>query len=77
MQSEAIRSAAAVNAECLVLYSGAWGGHTRSHAWRLVQNALKELLPFAEEFGVPLAIEPMHAGCGGDWTFLESIDETL
>lgn len=74
---EAIKTAANLKAECLVIYSGAWGGHTRSHAWRLVQNALKEILPFAEEFGVPLAVEPMHPGCGGDWTFLESLEETL
>lgn len=74
---EAIRTAAAVQAECLVLYSGAWGGHVRSHAQRLVANALKELLPFAEEFGVPLALEPTHPGCGNEWTFLNTIDETL
>jgi sugar phosphate isomerase/epimerase len=74
---EAIRTAANISASCLVLYSGAWGGHTRSHARRIVKNALAELLPFAEEFGIPLAIEPMHAGCGGAWTFLNSVDETL
>ena len=74
---EAIRTAAAVDAECLVVYSGSWGGHTRSHALRLVRNAIAELLPFAEEFGVPLAFEWMHPGCGGEWTFLETLDETL
>ena len=52
-------------------------GHTRKHANRLVRNALTQLVPFAEEFGVDLAIEPMHPGCGGDWTFLESIEEIL
>lgn len=74
---EAIQTAANVNAGCLVLYSGAWGGHTRSHARRIVKNALKELLPFAEEFGIPLALEPMHVGCGSTWTFLNSLEETL
>ena len=74
---EAIQTAATINAGCLVLYSGAWGGHTRSHARRIVKNALKELLPFAEEFGIPLAIEPMHAACGSTWTFLNSVEETL
>ena len=74
---EAIEMAAAVKAGCLVIYSGSWGGHTRTHARRLVHNALGELLPFAEEFGVTLAIEPMHPGCCGDWTFLNTIAESL
>lgn len=74
---DAIRSAGRLGADCLVIYSGAWGGHTRSHAQRLVQNALREILPFAEEFGVALALEPMHPGCGADWTFLETPEETL
>ena len=49
---EAIRTASRLNAECLVLYSGARAGHTRRHARRLVKNALVDLLPYAEEFGV-------------------------
>ena len=74
---EAIRTAARLKCDCLVIYSGSWGGHTRSHANRLVTNALNQIVPFAEEFGVSLAIEPMHPGCSGDWTFLETIEETL
>lgn len=74
---EAIRSAALLEADCLILYSGAWGGHTKQHARRLVRNGLRELIPFAEEFGVTLAIEPMHAGCGSEWTFLTTVRETL
>ena len=74
---EAIQSAARLGADCLVIYTGAWGGHTQNHAYRLVHNALRELIPFAEEFGVPLALEPMHNSCGGNWTFLETIEETL
>jgi sugar phosphate isomerase/epimerase len=74
---EAIRLAAALRAECLIVYSGARGGHTRNHARRLAQNAIVELIPHAEEFGVTLAIEPMHDGCGADWTFLSDLDETL
>lgn len=74
---EAIQQAARLGCRCLVIYSGSWGGHTRKHARRLVRNALEQIIPFAEEFGVDLAIEPMHPGCGGDWTFLETIKETL
>lgn len=74
---EAIRTAARLDAECLILYSGARAGHTRSHARRLVKNALVDLLPYAEEFGVTLAVEPMHPGCGVEWTFLTSLEQTL
>ena len=44
---EAIRTAAALQAECLVIYSGSRAGHTHNHARRIVQNALRELLPYA------------------------------
>ena len=74
---ETIRLAAALHASCLVLYTGARAGHTHNHARRLMRSALKELRPIAEEHGVTLAIEPMHPGCNGDWTFLTDVDETL
>jgi sugar phosphate isomerase/epimerase len=74
---EAIRLAAAMQADCLIIYSGARGGHTHNHARRLLTGALKSLMPLAAELDVTLAIEPMHDGCAADWTFLTDIDETL
>ncbi|MCO6455766.1 MAG: sugar phosphate isomerase/epimerase [Pirellulaceae bacterium] len=74
---EAIRLAAALRAGCLIVYSGARGGHTHNHARRLLTGALTQLSPVAAEFGVTLAIEPMHDGCAADWTFLTDLDETL
>jgi sugar phosphate isomerase/epimerase len=73
---EAVRVAAALHAGCLVLYSGARGGHTINHAKRLLRSALQDLLPIADEFGVTLAIEPMHAGCAAEWTFLTDLRDT-
>jgi sugar phosphate isomerase/epimerase len=73
---EAVRVAAALRAGCLVLYSGGRGGHTINHAKRLLRNAINELLPSADEFGVTLAIEPMHAGCAAEWTFLTDLCDT-
>ncbi|GIW93713.1 MAG: xylose isomerase [Pirellulaceae bacterium] len=73
----AIRLAGALGARCLVVYSGGRGIHTHNHARRLLRSALTDLLPLADEFGVDLAIEPMHAGCAGNWTFLTSLDDTL
>lgn len=75
--AEAIRLAGEMRAACLVVYTGGRAGHTHSHARRLVRDSIKELLPIAEEFGVTLAIEPMHADCAAEWTFLTTLDESL
>ena len=74
---EAIRQAANLSAECLVVYTGPRGGHTHKHARRLVLSALRELAAVADDFGVVLAIEPMHPGCAHDWTFLNSLHESI
>jgi sugar phosphate isomerase/epimerase len=74
---EALRMAAAIGAKCLVVCSGSRWGHTINHARRLVVAALKELVPMAEEFGVVMAIEPMHPGCAAECTFLNDLDEAL
>ena len=73
----AIETAELLSAGSLVIHSGARGAHTFNHARRLFRQALDRLLPLAEEHGVVLAIEPMHADCGGEFTFLNCLDETL
>lgn len=73
---EAIHLAADMQAGCLSVYSGARAGHTHNHARQLLSSALKELLPIAEQLGVTLALEPVHAGCAQEWTFLTDVDET-
>lgn len=75
--AEAVRLAAALHAGCLVLYSGGRAGHTHTHARRILYDAIEALLPLAEADGVTLAIEPMHAACATDWTFLTSLDDAL
>lgn len=74
---EALHIAASVGAHCLVVYTGGRGGHTRSHSRRLVMTALRELVEIAEDLEVTIALEPMHVGCGADWTFLHTLDETV
>ena len=74
---DAIRTASELNAGCLIVYSGGRAGHTHNHARRLLRSALDELTPMAAEFGVTLALEPMHQGCAADWTFLTDLDETI
>lgn len=71
--SDALRLAAALRAGCLVIYPGGRNNHTFRHAGRLLRAALDELLPLAEAADVPLAIEPMHAACAVDWTFLTDL----
>jgi sugar phosphate isomerase/epimerase len=75
--SETLRLAALLGTKCLVLCTGARSGHTFNHARRLVICALKELAPVAEELGVVMAIEPMHPGCAGQCTFLNSLDDAM
>jgi len=74
---EALHAAAALGTDTLIVYSGARAGHTFNHARRLLQDALKELLPEAADLGVALAIEAMHPGCAADWTFLNTIDDVM
>jgi len=73
----AIQTAATLGAKCLIVHSGARGSHTHKHARRLFRDALKKLLPLAEERGVTIAVEPMNGDCGSEFTFLNCFDETL
>ena len=74
---EAIALAASMQAPCLIIYSGARNGHTHNHARRLICSAMKELAAPAADMEVTLAIEPMHAGCASEWTFLTNLEDTL
>jgi sugar phosphate isomerase/epimerase len=67
---DALRLAAGMQAGCLVIYPGGRNNHTFRHAGRLLRTALDELLPLAAAVEVPLALEPMHAACAINWTFL-------
>lgn len=74
---EAISEAAEIGAAVLLVHTGCRSGHTLGHARRLLQESLGLLAPYAEEFGVQLAIKPTHpaasAGCG----FLTQLEDAL
>lgn len=72
---EAVRLAAMLGADTLLVHTGARAGHTHNHAKRLVKLALKEVLGLAEDLGLALGIEPMHAACCADWTYLTTLAE--
>ncbi|HEX3600127.1 MAG TPA: sugar phosphate isomerase/epimerase [Lacipirellulaceae bacterium] len=74
---DALRLAAGIMAKCLTIYSGGRNNHTFRHAGRLLRIALEKILPLAEDMEMPLAIEPMHAVCAADWTFLTDLESVL
>ena len=74
---DAIEQAAALRADCLVVLTGGRRCHTRNHLRRIIGHALKELSEAADAVDVQLAVEPMHVGCGSDWTFLNDLPDTL
>jgi len=74
---QAIRSACTLSAGCLIIHTGARGGHIHKHARRLFQQALDKLLPLAEELGVVLAVEPMRGECGAEFTFFNCLRDTV
>ncbi len=73
----AIRSASILQASCLIVHPGSNNGHTRSHALRLLNAAIGELIPVAHDYGVRLALEPMPLASGGAFTFLDQIHAAL
>jgi sugar phosphate isomerase/epimerase len=74
---DAVDIAAQIGADCLVVLAGSRYGHTRNHAKRILTKALIELSAASKAMGLQLAVEPMHAGCAHEFTFLTSIPDTL
>jgi sugar phosphate isomerase/epimerase len=74
---QAIRTAARIGAECLILHPGSRGNHTRRHSRRLFSRAIERLLPVAADFGVTLAMEAMSRQQAESWTVFDSEDEAL
>jgi sugar phosphate isomerase/epimerase len=75
--SDAIDMADGLAAGVVVLHSGCRGGHTRSHASRLLGQALEALAPRAARAGVVLAITPMHASAAAGCSFLNRLSEAV
>ncbi len=73
----AVRDAANLQAETLVVLAGGRNNHIRNHARRTLCDALIEISAVAEDFGVRLSIEPIHPGCGDEWSFVNDLRSTL
>jgi len=74
---DAVRQAARLGVETLVLVTGGRNGHTMRHCRRTVKEALWLLADEAGDRGVRLALLPMHARFQADSTFLHGLDDTL
>lgn len=77
--TEAIREAAAIGAECLVLVVGGLpeGSRDLPGARTRVRDRLAELVPIARDHGVRLALEPMHPIFTADRGVLATLGEAL
>lgn len=74
---EAIDTAEQLDTDLLVVYAGCRAGHTRSHARRLVLQALEELAPVAAAAGVQLAVKPVRSAAAAGCGFFSTIAEAL
>lgn len=74
---DAVQTAAQVGASTLILLSGGRNNHTKNHARRMILSAFAELGEAADAVGVSLAVEPMHPGCGAEWTIVNDVRQTL
>lgn len=74
---DAVQAASQVGAKNLILLSGGRNNHTRNHARRMMLSAFEELSEAADAVGVSLAVEPMHPGCGSEWTIVHDVRQTL
>lgn len=72
---DAISLASKLNAETLIVHPGARNNHTNTHAFRLLESALAQLTPIAEDYGVKLSIELIPGFVESPWTFVHSFSQ--
>lgn len=73
---EAVHQSAEIGAEVLIVLAGGLNRHINTHARRMVVQALQRMGDAAAEVDVQLAIEPIHAGCGDEWSFIDNLTAT-
>lgn len=73
----AVTDAANLQADTLIVLAGGRNNHIRRHARRTLCEALAKVSILAEEFGVQISLEPFHAGCGQEWSFVNDLESTL
>ena len=73
----AINLAARLEANCLLIHPGALNGHLKSHISKVFQAVLNQILPYAEARDVQLVIEPVLDQPYSNFTFYQTIGETI
>jgi sugar phosphate isomerase/epimerase len=73
----AVEEAAELGADSLVLVVGASPSVPLPDARRMVEDGLAALVPYAQEHGVRLGLEPLHPMYAGDRCVLNTIDQAL
>ena len=61
----------------VVVHGGGRGGHTRTHATRLLLDALSALVRVARREGVTLALEPLRAAAAPEAGVVSGLDDAL
>jgi len=66
-----------LEAESLLVIFGPGGRQRMDDIWRLSLDVIAAILPYAEEQGVRLGIEPMHPVYMPEWSICNTIEDTI
>ncbi|GAE35233.1 sugar phosphate isomerase/epimerase family protein [Halalkalibacter akibai] len=73
----AVDEAAELGAEVLVLVCGPSAGKDISEGRKMVEEGIEELVPYAEERGIKLGIEPLHPMYAAERSVIVSLSEAV
>lgn len=71
----AIHEAATVGTDVLVMVNGGMAGNRIQDAREMVRDGIETILPYAEERGVRIGIEPLHPAFAADRAVTASLEE--
>ncbi|GAK14057.1 sugar phosphate isomerase/epimerase [Geomicrobium sp. JCM 19039] len=71
----AIEEAAELGTDVLVLVCGGMSSHNLSESRKWVREGIEQIVPFAEEHGVKLGIEPLHPMYAADRSVITTLGE--
>ena len=74
---QTIAEASEAGVPVVSVLAGGRNGHTRNHAKSMLLRALGRLSRVADRFDVKLALQPIHPGCGPQWSFVESLNDSV
>jgi len=72
---KAIHEAATLGTDVLVMVNGGMAGNSIQEARKMVRNGIGAILPYAEERGVKIGIEPLHPAFAADRAVTASLEE--